>query len=1343
MRTLFITISFFLHIVIFNAQSINENIKYLPHPKYPELFKTVPLISNNSPKWVKLLYSKAPNYNDISIAFDKYYSNHPFKKNTHTQNYKFFIRTVYFENYVEEDGTIYIPTLAEEDKRTAFLKRKYDRIRQKQGIKTRSGNWSSIGPFETYKSDGSEYKSSQVNVYVIDQSQSNPNVMYAGTEGGALFKSIDKGLNWSPLAENLSLGGIGAIEVDPTDADIVYMAQGKRLYKSTDGGNNWNEIQNINQLNITDISINPNDHNVVLTAGNKGLQKSTDGGNSWSTIIAEKCYDIELKTDDPNTVFVAKENTTKNRTEIWKSTDNGASFTAKTNGWWEPLGGYAASNGGARIGVTDADPDRIYVMLIGNEDDNVDDNNYVGIYRSDDAAESWSTPYDGNGDGNPDNEPGGPYSNDHWCFTHFGLTTTGYNQGFYDLAIDVSDTDPDKFLVGSLNLFKSEDGGVTYTAWGGYQCQNCGSGYRHPDIQEIEMNGDDVWVTTDGGIDYYDKNFNYIESRTKGIYGSAFWGFGQGWNDDVVTGGRYHNGNGSHYEGYGQGRFLSLGGGESATGYVNQGENRKVHHSDIGSKMIPESLTGGLTNIPKYSKFPNQSYYPGQKSEIVSDPRSWNLLYLGNANVLYKSIDGGVSFDTINVFGNDDTKKMLGIEVCRSNTDYIYAVQLGNKLWKSTDGGTSWSQLNPPHTTNAMYISSSGTDENSIFLAITNGYSNSNKIFHSVDGGDTWTNLTTSIFDGEKPKGIQVQDGTDGGVYVMAGNKVFYKNNNIDWQLFSDGLPAKINYQAIVPFYRDEKIRLASENKALWESQLYESSSPVAQPMVDQLISYCSRDTLQFEDYSIRKAGASWAWTFTPAPQYINATNIRNPKVVFGDVGQYTVSLTVTNPNGQSDTKTIQNMVTVEDECDCDTIAGRAVICSNSEDYVTVPDVDILTNEITFTAWIKPNGAQNDYTGIVFNDGDANEKAGFNFRNNKIAYHWPDGAYWWNSGLEIPTDEWSYVAMVARPTGITLYVNGIGSTHSFQVPEVNFNTMKFGSYRGWSSRNLKGEMDEVCIFNTALTENEIRDIMHLTKKATDFPSLVHYYQFNRASGVITDRIGTLHASLHGNASRVKSTAPIGGGKSQRLSITSPGIYNFDKVGLKMRFGNSATLPNGDMVVSRLNVMPDTISNVVQKMYKDYYWILSNYGSNSLFTQPDSLWFNDLNFIYEEGEGAKYELLTRSENEDGLNWVSRAQPVHLYSTYTGSMLFNSSNNIIKEYQLLLIFTKEIEDIIWNGEKWRGGTGLNKSPGLNDNVKKVFVMPGLQGSILENSNVKNLKLFEDAKLKIPLGIQLETH
>ena len=83
-------------------------------------------------------------------------------------------------------------------------------------------------------------------------------------------------------------------------------------------------------------------------------------------------------------------------------------------------------------------------------------------------------------------------------------------------------------------------------------------------------------------------------------------------------------------------------------------------------------------------------------------------------------------------------KKVLGIEVSRSNPDVIYAVQQingGGKVWKTTNGGSTWNYLTLPAATKEMYISISGEDEDIVFLALDNGYSNVNKVFKSTNGG--------------------------------------------------------------------------------------------------------------------------------------------------------------------------------------------------------------------------------------------------------------------------------------------------------------------------------------------------------------------------------------------------------------------------------------------------------------------------------------------------------------------------------------------------------------------------------------------------------------------------------
>ncbi len=217
--------------------------------------------------------------------------------------------------------------------------------------------------------------------------------------------------------------------------------------------------------------------------------------------------------------------------------------------------------------------------------------------------------------------------------------------------------------------------------------------------------------------------------------------------------------------------------------------------------------------------------------------------------------------------------------------------------------------------------------------------------------------------------------------------------------------------------------------------------------MTSKDVVYCSRDTVQFDCYSIlNHADATWEWSFSPEPLWVSSTTARNPKALLQDQTSYDVTLTITDGNGFSDSKTIANMVRVESACEAEGQAGLALQTSNDGDWIQTPNIPFTSNTVTMTAWVKPSGIQADYSGIVMNDGTT---AGFNFRegNNTLGYHWPNGAWWWDSNLIVPADEWSHVALVATPNSLTVYVNGVGATHNVSLDPADFGTLKLAAIR--------------------------------------------------------------------------------------------------------------------------------------------------------------------------------------------------------------------------------------------------------------------------------------------------------
>jgi len=519
------------------------------------------------------MYKGNPNVLLVDQLYQEYYETLTFKKSVHTQNYKHWRRAI--EPYVDNLGKINFPDV------NTLNKAHKDLLAKKQ-IATKAGNsWSPIGPYQTFSIDANQVPVSwQGNVYSIDQSLSNPNIVYVGTEAGGVFKTTDKGQNWTHASFNSTMRSVTTIKVHPTDPKTVYAGDNQNVYKTVNGGQDWSVMLGQNGLGANDILIKPNDPSDVFVASVNGLYRSQNGGQDWSQVLSSRIWDMELKPNDPNTVYVMQSNNSDIRTELWKSTDGGDSFSLRDNGWYssdDP----DRINGGGRMTVTPADPDRVYVILIGQSKPG--DNGFIGVYRSDNSGESWMI---------TDPPVGGPYDSEHNNLATLSNTNT-LQQGYYNLGIAASHEDADAFLVGCLNLWRSTDGGASFQALGGYQ----GSvSWIHPDQQEIEINGGDYWVVNDGGINYSTDMFSSHESRAKGMYASDFWGFGSGWNEDLVVGGRYHNGNTAYRPSFEDGQFMRLGGAEAATGYVQPGGESIAYFSDISAKKIPFGLSDAVEN---------------------------------------------------------------------------------------------------------------------------------------------------------------------------------------------------------------------------------------------------------------------------------------------------------------------------------------------------------------------------------------------------------------------------------------------------------------------------------------------------------------------------------------------------------------------------------------------------------------------------------------------------------------------------------------------------------------------------------------------------------------------------
>jgi hypothetical protein len=176
--------------------------------------------------------------------------------------------------------------------------------------------------------------------------------------------------------------------------------------------------------------------------------------------------------------------------------------------------------------------------------------------------------------------------------------------------------------------------------------------------------------------------------------------------------------------------------------------------------------------------------------------------------------------------------------------------------------------------------------------------------------------------------------------------------------------------------------------------------------------------------------------------------------------------------------------------------AGLSSYFSNG--YLTVPPLNLNTNTVTFTMWIHPNdpfGVIAPNSGLLMNR-NGGDTAGVGFSGNQnanltaaLGYTWNNNSpatYGWNSLLYPVPQQWQFVAYVISPQNTTIYhcyVSG-GQTNLYKAvnnitnaPEAfSGGTTWLGSDNWNNGRAFNGSIDEVAVFNRAMSENQIVDL---------------------------------------------------------------------------------------------------------------------------------------------------------------------------------------------------------------------------------------------------------------------------
>ena len=658
--------------------------------------------------------------------------------------------------------------------------------------------WRCIGPFRGGRS------------VALSGVPHQPNVFYMAAVNGGVWKTDDFGNTWNPIFDDQDTGSVGAIAVAPSDPNIIYVGSGEGLqrpdlstgdgvYKSVDAGKTWTHLPNLRDAQqITAILVDPKDPNRIFVAAEghpygpnteRGVFRSTDGGKSFDKVFYkdENTGAADLAFDPANSQIIYAVLWAA-RVAPWEIR-SGESFIAAGSGLfksgdggntWKPLtkGLPTADDGLGRIGiaVSPSQPSRLYLT--------VEAKNNAGVYRSDDAGESWQLV-------NSDHRIGG--------------------RGPGAMGIAVAPDNADTMYVANTTTWKSTDAGKTFVGWkgapGGDDYQRLWISAENPQVialtadqgAEITVNGGATWSSW---LNQPTGQFYHVTTDSRFPY----WVYGaQQESGSAATISRSDYGEITFREWHPVGVF------EYGTIAIDPLDSNIVYGArltrtkqDIGevAEVAPEAIQSG------------QYRYTRTLPVVFSPLNPRELFY--SANVLFKSLDGGNSWTVISP---DLTRKTyeipanLGVFAASDpekgkHRGVIYAIAPSFKeestIWAGTDdglihitrdAGKSWQNITPPQLkpwSKVSIIEASHFDAGTAYAAINSFRLDDLRahIYRTRDFGKTWQEITKGIPDGgssnvvrEDPirKGLLFA-GTEGNVYVSF-------NDGDDWQPLQLNLP--------------------------------------------------------------------------------------------------------------------------------------------------------------------------------------------------------------------------------------------------------------------------------------------------------------------------------------------------------------------------------------------------------------------------------------------------------------------------------------------------------------------------------------------------------------------------
>lgn len=723
---------------------------------------------------------------------------------------------------------------------------------------------------------------------MVDPNDITGRTVWAAGVGGGIWKTTDITVGipvWNVVDDLFGNIAITTLVYNPLNTQEMYFGTGEGffnadairglgIWKSINGGVTWNQLAATNNANFyynQRLAVHPLTGD-IYAATRSGLFRSQNGGTTWTKVLgagtgaaSDRISDVEIAAD--NTIYVG--------IGLFQ-TDGVYKSTTGNTGSWTKLN--TGANGFPTTGIqrieiacARSNPQVVYAMAQGGG------NGIGGIYRTADGGANWTActlPVDADGGIGAD-------------------LTRG--QAWYDLTIAVDPNNADVIFVGGVDLFKSTTAGNTWQQiahwYGGFGFQEVHADQHwilfHPNSSNTIYFGNDggIYMTTNGAA-----AIPTIISKNSGYNITQFYGCAMhpAANSDYFLAGAQDNG--SHQYLYpGMNSTNEVTGGDGCFTHIDQDQpqyqwtsyvyNNYFRSTNCGQTWSSSGLffgnTGSFVNPTDYDNVSNVLYAAVSSGNYLR----WTNPQTGTTTQNVSITNFGSTVSHVSVSQNTPNRVFFGL-----NNGRVVRVDNANTIASGSAGTWINNGFGMPSGSVSCIAIRDGNDDH---LLVTYSNYGVNSVWETTNGGTSWTNLDNAslpdipvrwaLFNPLNPSqaliatelGVWSTDLINGATTAWAPSNLGLANTRVDMLQIRQS---------------DNLVIAATHGRGLYSTDVF--CSPYVEFKTSATVSFTGA-TIQFTDASLK--ATSWSWNFGDG----NTSSAQHPVHSYTTPGSYHITLTI------------------------------------------------------------------------------------------------------------------------------------------------------------------------------------------------------------------------------------------------------------------------------------------------------------------------------------------------------------------------------------------------------------------------------------------------------------------